>query len=56
MQETRTTLESTTEDLPDDRDFGPIDYMCRSDLDNETPNRHVWRRYLVRLLGWWPDE
>jgi hypothetical protein len=35
---------------------GPIDYIRKRDLENETPEPNQWRSYLIRLLAWWPDE
>jgi len=46
----------------DDRFASPRDgALCdldirASDLENEPPKRRGWRRHLVHLFGWWPDE
>jgi hypothetical protein len=39
-----------------DESLGPFDYVCASDLENEPPRQPAWRRFLVQLLCWWPDE
>ena len=39
-----------------DNDSGPIDYLRERDVENETPRPSQWRRYLYRLLCWWPED
>jgi len=57
MPATRPVQRLIPADLPiADESRVPFDEIRERDPDNEAPKQRPWRRYLVRLLGWWPDD
>jgi hypothetical protein len=36
--------------------LSPMVRVGRSSLDGSTPEPRAWRRFLARLLCWWPNE
>lgn len=40
---------------PDARGRSDLD-ICERDLESDASRSQAWRRYVVQLLRWWPDE